>query len=149
MKAVPEMLAERGTSTSEPPAFVDVSASPGFAGARSTPEGSAEVDTAELDAGLATARRAHAWTFIALPAPCVAAPVIVAAARSVPLVAWSSHALTLVGVGVAHEVRGTGSTRWREVIDGARKIEASALVGSAGRDAFVRPRFVGGVSFAP
>ncbi len=100
---------------------------------------------ADLEAGLATARRTHGWSFIALAAPVTSAPALVAAAKSAPLVAWSSHSLTLVGIGVALELRGTGADRWRDVVTSARNI----VVGAQGDDALVRPRLLGGVAFAP
>ncbi len=101
--------------------------------------------THELDAGLAAARLARGWSFIALYAPIVAAPALVAATRSGPLVAWSSHELTLVGMGAALELRGTGASRWRDVTEGARAIGVGALPD----DSLVRPRLIGGAAFAP
>lgn len=106
-------------------------------------------DASELDIGLATARRGRAWTFIALSAPVVGAPALVAAARTAPLVAWSSASLTLVGVGAAYELRGTGAARWREITEVAQGIETSTIVGDAGREALVRPRLLGGLAFTP
>jgi len=70
----------------------------------------------------------------------VSAATIVAAFRSAPLVAWSSRDLTLVGVGVAHELRGRGDARWQELVAGARQIGGTGAV---------RPRLVGGLSFVP
>ena len=121
MKAVPETLVERGVAAAFPLA------------------------DAELDAGLATARRAHGWSFIALAAPVAPAPALVAAAKNAPLVAWSSQNLTLVGVDVACELRGTGNARWREVVAAAR----SLAVGASPDDLLARPRLVGGVAFTP
>jgi isochorismate synthase len=103
----------------------------------------------ELDAALATARRVRGWTFVSVPAPVVAAPALVAAARTPSLVSWSSQALTLVGIGAACELRGSGSTRWREVIEGARTLECGAVIASAERASLVTPRLLGGVAFAP
>lgn len=131
MKAVPEITADRLTSGGELAAL------------------SVDALDAELDAGLATARRVHGWTFVALPAPVVDAPAVVAAARASSLVAWSSQALTLVGIGVARELRGTGAGRWREVIEGARALGDGLVVGATDRAALVTPRVVGGVAFAP
>jgi menaquinone-specific isochorismate synthase len=82
----------------------------------------------------------HGWSFVALPAPVVPASAIVAAFRSAPLVAWSSSELTLVGVGVAHELRGRGDSRWSELVAAAKQISGSGQV---------RPRFVGGLAFVP
>ncbi|HEX5063026.1 MAG TPA: hypothetical protein VFV99_26810, partial [Kofleriaceae bacterium] len=103
----------------------------------------------DLDAGLAIARRQAGWTFIALPAPVVAAPGLVAAWRSTPVVAWSSSALTIVGVGTAHELRGRGGARWREVISGAARVEHTTLVDRSGTGSLARPRYLGGLAFAP
>lgn len=131
-------------------------------------------DWAWLDAGLAVAARSEGLTFIALPTPIVNASAIVDEFRESPLVTWTSHDLTLVGVGVARELRGSGRTRWAEVIAGAHAIatnvddvdneprdtmptiesEASRAV-IAGELApisalgFARPRFIGGAAFAP
>jgi menaquinone-specific isochorismate synthase len=80
------------------------------------------------------------WTFVAMPAPVVPAAAIVAAFRSAPLVAWSSRELTLVGVGVAHELRGRGDARWSEIVAGATHVGGTGAV---------RPRFVGGLAFVP
>lgn len=133
MKAVPDSLGDRLATTGElAPAFT-----------------LGDAMDAELDAGLATARRVHGWTFIALPAPVTGAPAAVAAARSAPLVAWSSQALTLVGIGTACDLRGSGATRWRDVIDGARRLVNGVIIGAAGHEPLVRPRLLGGVAFAP
>jgi len=80
------------------------------------------------------------WTFVAMPAPVVPAAAIVAAFRSAPLVAWSSRDLTLVGVGVAHELRGRGDARWAELVAGAKQIGGTGVI---------RPRLVGGLAFVP
>jgi isochorismate synthase len=103
----------------------------------------------DLDAGLAVARRQAAFTFIALPAPVVAAPAIVSAWRALPVVAWSSHALTIVGVGVAHELRGQGAARWRDVSSAATRGEHTAVFDRSGAGDLARPRYLGGVAFAP
>jgi menaquinone-specific isochorismate synthase len=129
MKAVPEMLVERIGDVA--PAF----ARPG--------------GDDELDAGLAIARKQAGWTFVALPAPVVAAPAAVAAWRSAPVVAWSSRTLTIVGVGAACELRGSGAQRWAEVIAAARRIETGSIVDRSGASDLVRPRLLGGLAFAP
>ncbi|HEU4612877.1 MAG TPA: hypothetical protein VFS15_12395 [Kofleriaceae bacterium] len=128
MKAVPEMLVER---------IGDVA--PAFARAGED----------ELDAGLAIARKQAGWTFVALSAPVVAAPAAVAAWRSAPVVAWSSRTLTIVGVGAACELRGSGAQRWAEVIAAARRIETGSIVDRSGASDLVRPRLLGGLAFAP
>ena len=131
-----------------------------------------------LDAGLAIAAQREGLTFIALPAPVVSAAAIVDEFRDQPLVAWSAGELTLVGVGIAREVRGAGPARWAEVIAGAHAIATNTPeVGDEPRDTiptpvgasatehvravirgqivpvselgFARPRFVGGAAFAP
>ena len=121
MKAVPDILVERVPAAAFP------------------------LTDADLDAGLAIAKRTHGWSFITLAAPVADAPALVAAAKSAPLVAWSSNSLTLVGIGVAHDVRGTGAERWRDVIASARNI----VVGAQDDDPLARPRLLGGVAFAP
>ncbi|HEY5923067.1 MAG TPA: isochorismate synthase [Kofleriaceae bacterium] len=105
----------------------------------------------DLDAGLAIARKHANWTFVALPAPIVAAPGFVAAWRHAPVVAWSSQALTIVGIGAALELRGTGVARWREIIAEAARIEASAILDRSGASdrGMIKPRLLGGVAFAP
>ncbi len=129
MKAVPEMLAD---------GFGDVAHA--FALRESD---------ADLDGGLAIARKQAGITAIALPAPVVAAPAIVAAWRATPVVSWSSRSLTIVGVGAARELRGTGDARWHQVIAAARHIEVSTVVDRSGLGALVRPRVLGGLAFAP
>ncbi len=130
MKAVPDMIADRlGVAHS-------------FA-VREAP------DTDDLDAGLALARKQAGWTFIALPAPIVAAPAIVAAWRSTPAVAWSSRALTIVGVGAAHELRGRGTARWRDVITNAARADHTTVFDRSGAGALARARYLGGLAFAP
>jgi menaquinone-specific isochorismate synthase len=103
----------------------------------------------DLDAGLAVARRQAGFTFIAMPAPVVAAPAIVSAWRAHPVVAWSAHALTIVGVGVAHELRGEGALRWRDVVGAATRSEHTSLFDRCGAGELARPRYLGGVAFAP
>jgi len=107
-----------------------------------------------IDAGLAIAARASALTFIAVPAPITSAAAIVDAFRDQPRVAWTSGELTLVGVGCARELRGTGVDRWAELVRAARTIGAGGAV-IAGEPAplaalgAARPRFLGGAAFAP
>ena len=141
--------------------------------ARTEPLASAP-DWGWLDAGLAVAARFEGLTYVALPAPIVPAAVIVDEFRDGPLTAWTSSELTLVGIGVARELRGTGAARWAEVIAGAHAIATNtAEVGDEARDTmptrmeppsraviagrlvptselgFARPRFIGGSAFAP
>ena len=129
---------------------------------------------ATLESGLAIAQRSQGLTFIALPAPVIAASAIVDEFRDETLVAWSSGDLVLVGVGVAREVRGTGEHRWAEVIANAHAIATNTdEVDDEPRDTmpthddlpvraviagevtsvetlgFARPRFVGGAAFTP
>ncbi len=107
----------------------------------------------ELARGLA-AVRGEGLTLIALPAPVTTAAAIVASWPDAPVVAWSGDALTLVGVGVAHELRGHGAARWTEIVDGARSVVIAGAVIDGEQvplDAlgFARPRFAGGAAFAP
>ena len=149
---------------------------PGGELARTEPRAQAP-DWSWLDAGLAIAARSEGMTYIALPAPLVTAAAIVEELRDQPLVSWSSTDLTIVGVGIARELRGRGRARWAEVIAGAHAIatntpdpddeprdtmpthlgdelgDARAVI--AGELApvsalgFARPRFLGGAAFAP
>jgi menaquinone-specific isochorismate synthase len=132
-------------------------------------------DWAWLEAGLAVAARSEGITYIALPAPVVAAAVIIDELRDQPLVSWTSSELTIAGVGIARELRGTGRARWAEVIAGAHAIAMNIpdpgdeprdtmptlLCGNPSRAViageiaptselgFARPRFLGGAAFAP
>ena len=135
MKAVPDMLVDRIGEMGE------------VAHAFARRDADDEIG-AGLDAGIAIARKQAGVTFVALPAPIVAAPALVAGWRNGPVVAWSSPALTLVGLGAACELRGTGSERWREVIAAAQRIDANPVVDRSGTG-LVRPRLLGGVAFAP
>jgi menaquinone-specific isochorismate synthase len=107
-----------------------------------------------LSAGLAVASRSSGLTFIALPAPVVAAAAIIEAFRDQPRVAWASGELTLAGVGCARELRGTGEQRWEQIIDRAADLDLAGAV-IAGEPAALpalgaaRPRLVGGAAFAP
>jgi menaquinone-specific isochorismate synthase len=106
-------------------------------------------------------RRAPELSFVAYPAPVVAAPALVAAFRSssTPLVAWSSPPArvgarcprVIVGIGVAAEARGHGDNRWLDVITAARNLLANAeIVDLAGvGEQLARPRLLGGLAFAP
>ncbi len=111
-------------------------------------------DWAWLETGLAVATRSEGLTFIALPAPVVGAPAIVDELRDGAVVAWTSSDLTFVGVGIARELRGTGATRWDEVVAGAGKIATGGAViagvtTSVAALGIARPRFIGGAAFAP
>jgi len=77
---------------------------------------------------------------IAFSAPVAPASALAAAVRSGPLVAWTSREQTIVGIGAAHELRGTGDARWYELSAGARALE---VTGDAA------PKFLGGAAFAP
>ncbi len=114
---------------------------------------------------LELAARSRGISFVAVAAPVVTASTIVEAWPDRAMVSWSTSELTLVGIGVAHELRGHGANRWRDVIDGARAFAESGtgLEPSAARafaDSGVetnqtasvplfRPRFLGGAAFAP
>jgi menaquinone-specific isochorismate synthase len=119
------------------------------------PGGSREPRSAAwLDAGLALAARAPGLVFIALPVPVASAAAVAAAWCAEPLVAWTAGELSLVGVGVARELRGTGEARWVQIVAGARALPVGGAV-IAGEPApigalgLARPRFVGGAAFAP
>ena len=96
-----------------------------------------------LDSGLAIARATRGLTFVVLPAPVVAPAAIIAAWRGAPIAAWSARELQLVGIGVARELRGSGASRFDEVVAQARAIEVGAITGTW------RPRLLGGAAFAP
>jgi menaquinone-specific isochorismate synthase len=118
-----------------------------------------------LGTGLEIAARSHALTFVALPAPVASAAAIVDAFRDQPRVAWSSGELTLVGVGCARELRGSGPDRWTQIVRAARELEIGGAViagepapvaalgalGAHGHDSLggARPRWLGGAAFAP
>jgi menaquinone-specific isochorismate synthase len=106
---------------------------------------------AELDAGLAIARRSAGLTLVELRAPVVAAPSIVAAWPDDATAAWSTSELVLAGVGVARELRGRGAARWSEVVAQARAVELDTAVvgGVARRVAHADARFLGGAAFVP
>lgn len=105
--------------------------------------------------GLAAAARGDGMMFVALPAPIVPVTAVLAAwPASAPAVAWSHGELSLVGLGVAYELRGAGEQRFAEVVATAKQLGADrAIVGGAAVPpsalGFARPRFVGGAAFAP
>lgn len=82
-----------------------------------------------------------------------------------PLVSWSSNDLVVVGIGIAHELRGHGPARWQHVIEAARalretvrgpmskvdgaRVEIDGAIGSFDDLGFARPRFFGGAAFTP
>jgi len=96
-----------------------------------------------LERGLALARRTRGLTLIAWPMPV--APASALLARPDAAVAWSARDRTLVGLGAAVELRGTGEARWREVIDGARAIAIGARLGAPEPAV----RWLGGAAFVP
>ena len=111
-------------------------------------------------APVALLRRTAELSFIAYPAPVVAASALVAAFRSSALVAWSSPPArvgarcprVLVGIGVAAEARGHGDTRWRDVIAASRGLLENADVidmAAIDNEQLARPRLLGGLAFAP
>lgn len=99
-------------------------------------------DEATLAAGLVPATRAQGWTAISLAAPIVEPAALVAAWRASPLVVWSTADTTLVGFGIAAEVRGHGDSRWRDVVAGASRIALDE------RSRGGRLRWFGGLAFA-
>lgn len=82
--------------------------------------------------------------FVSVPAPVIGASAIIDAFPDRPIVSWSTSELTLVGVGVAHELRGRGETRWQQVAESAK-----AFAPRANNAASFRPRFLGGAAFMP
>ncbi|MBA3457952.1 MAG: isochorismate synthase [Deltaproteobacteria bacterium] len=108
------------TATSARPAMFDVT---DLDGVVAQPIKPALEDT--LDAGLAIAVTRDALTFIALPVRVVSAPAIIDEFRDQPLATWTSSELTIVGIGVARELRGSGAARWAEVIAGAHAISTN------------------------
>jgi isochorismate synthase len=107
-----------------------------------------------LDAGLAIAGRGAGLVFVAVPARVASAAAIVDAWRTEPVVAWTAGELSLVGVGVARELRGAGAARWEQIVAGARELSVRGAViagepASIGALGLARPRFVGGAAFAP
>lgn len=143
----------------------------------SDPKLALTADAIWLDAGLAIAQRSPGLTFVALPAPVIAPAAIVDEFRDAPLVSWASGELTLVGVGIARELRGHGARRWAEVIAHAHAIATNTpevtdtddeprdtlptsddephravIAGDLAPTAalgFARPRFIGGAAFSP
>src|SRR5262249_20155144 len=128
--------------------------------------------TGAVAAGLAIAAGSSGLTFIAVPAPILGAAAIIDAFRDQPRAAWTAGGLTLVGVGCARELRGTGADRWTDIVWVARESEiagaviggepapvaalstlgANGALGAAGAgDALggPRPRWIGGAAFAP
>jgi menaquinone-specific isochorismate synthase len=116
-----------------------------------------------IDAGLAIAARAAGLTFIAVPAPLTTAAATLdafAGVRDEPRVAWTAGELTLVGIGSARELRGTGPERWTQIARAAQGLEIAGAV-IAGESAGLaplaplgalgaaRPRWIGGAAFAP
>jgi menaquinone-specific isochorismate synthase len=105
-----------------------------------------------LDAALVRARQVPGLSAIALPAPVVAAPVAVATWPEAPAVAWSSRELTLVGVGIARELRAEGAGRWHALADAARALgpcRCDLVDPTALPTPLARPRLLGGLAFAP
>jgi isochorismate synthase len=108
-----------------------------------------------LDAGLAIAARGGAeLVLIALPAPVASAAALLAAWPDEPAVAWTAGELSLVGIGVARELRGAGAARWDQIVAGARALAVRGAViagepAAAAQLGFARPRLVGGAAFAP
>ena len=90
----------------------------------------------------------------AFTVPVCEAPALAAAFPSEPLVTWSTNDLTIVGIGVARELRGSGAARWHDVIAAARSITCESVIidgepSSVDELGFARPRFIGGAAFAP
>jgi len=86
----------------------------------------------------AAVRDDDALTCVAVPAPVIDAAQLVDAWRDGPVVSWSSRDLTIVGMGVARELRASGPTRWRDIAAQARALRVHGPA-----------RFLGGGAFAP
>lgn len=108
-----------------------------------------------FEAGLALAAGARGLTFIALAAPVTtAAAVLDALPHAEPRAAWTAGELTIVGLGCAHELRGSGPDRWTQITDASRRLELAGAVIDGAPVALsalgvARPRFLGGAAFAP
>ena len=111
-------------------------------GERATAERGVAPDAALLERGLAIAARSRGLTFVAFPADVVAAPQLVDAWRDTPTVAWSAPDLTLVGVGIARELRARGAGRFEELAAALNRANVdhriSKLVGSETRQINLR-----------
>jgi isochorismate synthase len=81
-----------------------------------------------LRAALAIAGRGTGMTFIASRAPVLPVPQVVDAGGDATVVAWSANELTVVGIGVAVELRGTGSDRWAAVVEAARSLRINGAI---------------------
>lgn len=81
-----------------------------------------------FDHALALATRADGLAFVAMRAPVVAAHQLVRAWPDATAVAWTSHELTLAGIGIARELRGRGATRWADVVAAARALRVAGAV---------------------
>src|SRR5205823_764663 len=85
------------------------------------PQASGLGEVRDLDAGLAGVRDGLA--LIALPARVAPAAAIVAAAEAQPVVAWSTEERTIVGIGVARELRASGPDRFAALVAAARALD--------------------------
>ncbi|MEJ7597624.1 MAG: 2-succinyl-5-enolpyruvyl-6-hydroxy-3-cyclohexene-1-carboxylic-acid synthase [Kofleriaceae bacterium] len=81
-----------------------------------------------LDHALATAARADGLVFLAMRAPVITASQLIRAWPDAATVVWSSHELTIVGIGIARELRGRGETRWQEVIAAAGALRPAGAI---------------------
>ena len=88
----------------------------------------AEPATVSFEHALARATRAEGLTFLAWRVPIVAAHQLVRAWPVATAVAWTSHELTLAGIGIARELRGRGATRWSNVVAEARALAVAGAV---------------------
>jgi menaquinone-specific isochorismate synthase len=86
----------------------------------------------------AAMRDDDALTCVAMPAPAIDAAQLVDAWRDGPVVAWTSRDLTIVGMGIARELRASGPARWRDIAAQARALRVRGPA-----------RFLGGGAFAP
>ncbi|HEY0190103.1 MAG TPA: chorismate-binding protein, partial [Kofleriaceae bacterium] len=110
-----------------------------------------------LDAGLAIAAGAQGLTFIAVTAPVTTAAAVLEVPvlrADEPRAAWTAGELTIVGLGAARELRGTGADRWAQIVDAARRLQvAGAVIDGVAMPVsalgLARPRLIGGAAFAP
>lgn len=83
---------------------------------------------------------ARVLTLRAFDAPVARAVALLAAFPDDVVATWASGDVEMVGIGIAHELRGHGAERWREIVDGVRALTC---------EGHARARWFGGAAFAP
>lgn len=78
---------------------------------------------------------------VTFAAPAVRATSLVSQLADEVVATWASGDLEMVGLGVAHQLRGHGADRWSQIVDGVRALGCDA--------SGARPRWFGGAAFAP